>query len=385
MDPTNLNPNPIAEAERNLTIATKLLAARDLIGSKRFAELAIDSFPKLSDDRPDQILAISDVLLASQKRVNNHYDWYSILQLPHPTSSSSSSSASSSELLKRNYRRLNLLLHPDRNRSPGADSAFRLIADAYSVLSDPTKKALFDAELNISDHLSSSTTSNEPSFWTMCTSCCHVHQYHRAHLNKTLRCQTCRKAFNAVELQSSPPIVPGTDMYYASWGFFPLGFGNGNGSDYKPFVPMNNPFGGGSDQTRSGAPPDHHQQPQPPHGSGGGPMGSTGRNKKKPARKKVMSGLKNRTFNFGNMNQGNVMDHDEEAKEDDVVEEEEEVRGININEAAKGPEDGGVVSPDIDMMIDLETDEMLGNLHNLPFLKDEGINMQMPYGRAGGV
>ncbi|ONK75643.1 uncharacterized protein A4U43_C03F19030 [Asparagus officinalis] len=51
----------------------------------------------------------------------------------------------------------------------------------------------------------------------------------------------------------------------------------------------------------------------------------------------------------------------------------EEARGININEAAKG-----VGEEDIDMIIDLDTtDDMLGNLQNLPFLKDDGINIHL--------
>lgn len=375
MDPTQ-NPNR-AEAERALAISIKLLAARDLVGSKRFAEQALDADPKLSDDRSDQILAVADVLLASQRRVNNHLDWYALLQLPHPPPNPSPNDPNANSnhyLLKCHYRRLSLLLHPDRNRLPGADAAFKLIGEAYSVLSDPTKRSLFDAELKISENLPSGSSGGEAdgsAFWTLCPSCCHVHQYARTYQNKMLRCQTCRRAFEAVELQTMPTIVPGTDMYYATWGFFPLGFGSPNGSDWKPFVSVipNGGAGGGSGPYQNQRPQPHADGPGSGGGGGRGSGVSGGRNKKKTARKKVMGGPPKRGA-YGHQANNYFGDVNDNA---DGGEKGEEARGININEAAKG-----IGEEDIDMIIDLDaTDDMLGNLQNLPFLKDDGINIHL--------
>lgn len=36
--------------------------------------------------------------------------------------------------IKKAYRRLALIYHPDRNRSPGAEAKFREISEAYAVL-----------------------------------------------------------------------------------------------------------------------------------------------------------------------------------------------------------------------------------------------------------
>ncbi|KAK9994659.1 hypothetical protein SO802_024362, partial [Lithocarpus litseifolius] len=88
-----------------------------------FAILAQETEPLL--DGSNQILAVTDVLLAAEKRMNNHHDWYSILQLDRRSDDQ--------ELIKKQYRRLVLLLHPDKNKFPLADQAFKLVADAWAV------------------------------------------------------------------------------------------------------------------------------------------------------------------------------------------------------------------------------------------------------------
>ncbi|XP_052164748.1 protein transport protein SEC31-like [Oryza glaberrima] len=64
-------------------------------------------------------------------------------------------------------------------------------------------------------------------FWTACPSCCNLHEYTRSYEARTLLCPSCRKPFFAAAMATPPPIVPGTDMYYCSWGFFPMGFPGG--------------------------------------------------------------------------------------------------------------------------------------------------------------
>jgi molecular chaperone DnaJ len=47
--------------------------------------------------------------------------------------------------IKDAFRKLALQYHPDRNKAPGAEERFKDIAEAYAVLSDPKKRADYDA------------------------------------------------------------------------------------------------------------------------------------------------------------------------------------------------------------------------------------------------
>jgi hypothetical protein len=46
--------------------------------------------------------------------------------------------------IKRAYRRLAVLYHPDKNRDPSAENIFKNINEAYDVLGDPVKKNKYD-------------------------------------------------------------------------------------------------------------------------------------------------------------------------------------------------------------------------------------------------
>ncbi|XVE60593.1 hypothetical protein DITRI_Ditri05aG0140900 [Diplodiscus trichospermus] len=243
-----------AEAIRLLGIAEKLLQKRDFNGSREFAILAQETEPLL--DGSDQILAIADVLLAAEKRINNHHDWYSILQIDRESEDY--------DLIKKQYRRLALLLHPDKNKFPFADQAFKLVADAWAVLSNSSKKSLYDKELSLFTRIDLSSAgdrSNQPgklpvtrraqnkehalhrtpnsktqnenqrtrlsTFWTACPYCYRLFEYPRVYEGCCLRCQNCDKAFHAVLIPTLPPLVPGKEAYYCCWAFFPLGFVSG--------------------------------------------------------------------------------------------------------------------------------------------------------------
>jgi DnaJ domain len=51
--------------------------------------------------------------------------------------------------IRRAYRRLAMLNHPDVSSNPGAEERFRALKEAFDVLSDPAARARFDATLGI--------------------------------------------------------------------------------------------------------------------------------------------------------------------------------------------------------------------------------------------
>lgn len=242
------NSDSRAEAERLLGISEKFLTTRDLSSCREFAVLAQETAPLL--DRSDQILAITDVLLAADtKKINNRQNnWYAILQLD--------SKSDNLDNIKKQYRRLALLLHPDKNKYAFANEAFQLVADAWGVLSDVGRKNVFDHEYGVFSKVNLSSTSRKVnqergykgsggvsgrqqtrSFWTMCPYCYNLYEYPRVYKDCCLKCGNCKRAIHATEVSTLPPVVQGQDAYYCCWGFFPMGFtGNdevGGGSGRK--------------------------------------------------------------------------------------------------------------------------------------------------------
>ncbi|XP_037475096.1 uncharacterized protein LOC119352627 [Triticum dicoccoides] len=86
----------------------------------------------------------------------------------------------------------------------------------------------------------SASASADEAFWTACPHCCYTHSYPRLYVGRRLRCPTatCRRVFSADELPSTPPIVPGADMYFCTWAFFPLG-PTAVAEGWAPFTPFN--------------------------------------------------------------------------------------------------------------------------------------------------
>ncbi|KMT16524.1 hypothetical protein BVRB_3g048180 [Beta vulgaris subsp. vulgaris] len=64
-------------------------------------------------------------------------DWYLILRVAEDASIST---------IKKQYHKLALLLHPDKNKHPKAEFAFKLISQAYNCLSDDAKRVSFNLD-----------------------------------------------------------------------------------------------------------------------------------------------------------------------------------------------------------------------------------------------
>ncbi|KAG0196100.1 hypothetical protein BGX28_000136 [Mortierella sp. GBA30] len=88
----------------------------------------VDHKPVEREYTPEQVAAVKKIRSSGG-------DFYKVLGI--------NKDASDSEI-KKAYRKLALQMHPDKNGAPGADEAFKIVSKAFTVLSDPQKRAIFD-------------------------------------------------------------------------------------------------------------------------------------------------------------------------------------------------------------------------------------------------
>ncbi|KAG8390391.1 hypothetical protein BUALT_Bualt01G0078500 [Buddleja alternifolia] len=233
------------EALRAKSIAEDKLHKKDFAGARKFALKAQTLFSGL--DGISQLLTTIDVYVSAENKISGEVDWYAVLGL---------SPSVDDEAIKKRYRKLALMLHPDKNRSVGADGAFVLISDAFGMLSDKAKRLAYNQRRgfrvfqekvpmqpggpspsapppstgNGIFNFTSKTTSKTPksqdkrtktprppkpaptpkptpqrddTFWTICRHCRVQYEFLKMYLNHTLLCQKCKVPFMA--LATPPP------------------------------------------------------------------------------------------------------------------------------------------------------------------------------------
>ncbi|XP_014518550.1 uncharacterized protein LOC106775846 [Vigna radiata var. radiata] len=206
------------EAVRAKQIAENKMQAGDYEGGLKFATKAQRLFPDIQNIV--QILAVCEVHCAAQKKPSgSDMDWYGILQTQQSADEAT---------IKKQYRKLALLLHPDKNKSAGAEAAFKLVGEANRVLTDQSKRTLYDSKFGVSagntaakvapchpngnarnyqNIFNSQSHAWNPyhqfessTFWTCCCHCNTRYQYYKTILNQTIRCQQCSKPFTAHDM-----------------------------------------------------------------------------------------------------------------------------------------------------------------------------------------
>ncbi|KAL2465481.1 Uncharacterized protein Adt_41332 [Abeliophyllum distichum] len=129
------------EAIRCKVIAEKKLKEEDIAGAKKFALKAETLFPTLDD--LSQLLKVISFYDGYEKKINGEVNWYGILGVD-PFADEDS--------LRKAHKRMALALHPDKNKSFGAEEAFKILSQARSVLFDKSKKLVYDLKLNFRAH-----------------------------------------------------------------------------------------------------------------------------------------------------------------------------------------------------------------------------------------
>ncbi|KAJ8772306.1 hypothetical protein K2173_027483 [Erythroxylum novogranatense] len=220
-------------------IAEKKFSDKDIVGAKSFALKAQNLDPDL--DGIIQFLATLDVFISAEKTSTGDVDYYKVLGVDP---------LADDNTIKQQYRKLSLLLHPDKNKSVGADGAFKILSDVWSLLADKTKRIAYDQKQKMKDMCQrfpdwrSSATDNQNSFpeifsnntsytcspngairpkpvpsppfsnsntfWTTCDACKLQFEYLRMYMNHNLRCDNCQHSFLAVEVP--PPPIHGSNQ-----------------------------------------------------------------------------------------------------------------------------------------------------------------------------
>lgn len=238
------------EAIRAKEIAEKKMLNNDFAGARRTALKAQQLFPEL--ENITRLLAVCDVHCSAESRIlGSERDWYSILQVER---------FADEMTIKKQYRKLALVLHPDKNKFPGAEAAFKLIGEAHLVLSDHSKRSLFDRRIGISrtsaqqpkppshqvnmnppsrkhgmqnnapngfstqfsslNHhqtTQANSTAGQKSFWTCCPFCNVKYLYNADYVNRVLRCQKCSKPYVAYDI-AAQGVFQGSNQSQAAAG-----------------------------------------------------------------------------------------------------------------------------------------------------------------------
>ncbi|KAM0020165.1 putative DnaJ domain, Chaperone J-domain superfamily [Helianthus debilis subsp. tardiflorus] len=211
------------EAKRAKEIAEIKFSSKDIMGAKKFALKAQTLYPDL--DGISQMIATLDIYIAAENKTNDESDFYGILGV---------SPFADDDTVRKHYRKLALFLHPDKNKSIGADGAFKYISEAWSLLSDRTTRTAYDQRRQItaqnggtapagqngfynftrSTTAGAKATSSTPkehkpktqkTFWTVCHGCKMQYEYLRMYLHQNLLCPNCHEPFLAME--TAPPFT----------------------------------------------------------------------------------------------------------------------------------------------------------------------------------
>ncbi|XP_023750161.1 uncharacterized protein LOC111898496 [Lactuca sativa] len=188
------------ESLRLKTLAEQSYSSSDLKLAIKHAKRAHRLCPTL--DGVSEMLTAFKILSAAENttETTGTPDWYKIFEVEP---------FSDINLIKKQYKKLALILHPDKNKFVASEEAFKLVNEAFSVLSDKIRRKEYDMKLRIAIQTEAEAEAGvDPggdavtldTFWTACSTCRLLHQFERKYLGHNLMCPSCKKSFKAVEV-----------------------------------------------------------------------------------------------------------------------------------------------------------------------------------------
>ncbi|MBA0709633.1 hypothetical protein Golax_024657 [Gossypium laxum] len=182
------------EAQRLKALAETKYKNSNLQSALKHAKKAHRLCPNL--EGISSMLTAFKILRAASKP-KHAPDWYKILQV-EPFSHFNS--------IKKQYRKLALILHPDKNPFLGCEEAFKLVGEGFRMFSDKIRRKEYDMKLRIRiqeerlDGLEGNNGAVGETFWTACSRCRLLHKFEKMYLGHNLVCPSCKKSFLAVEV-----------------------------------------------------------------------------------------------------------------------------------------------------------------------------------------
>ncbi|XP_050265507.1 uncharacterized protein LOC126709342 [Quercus robur] len=184
-------PEEEEEALRLKGIAETKYKKSNLKSALKYAKRALRLAPNLD--------GLSEMVTSFKILRSPDSDWYTILQV-EPFAHINT--------IKKQYKKLALLLHPDKNPYAGSEEAFKLVGDAFRFLSDKIRRKEYDMKLRIRIQDDNVNVNVNPppavdTFWTACSTCRLLHKFEKKYLGHSLVCPSCRKSFLAVQVETN--------------------------------------------------------------------------------------------------------------------------------------------------------------------------------------
>ncbi|EOA19923.1 hypothetical protein CARUB_v10000173mg [Capsella rubella] len=235
------------EALRAKELAEDWMGKSDFTTARRVA-IKAQKMDATLENVVSRMIMVCDVHCAALEKSGDETDWYKILQVDQNADENT---------IKKQYRKLALYLHPDKNKLPGAESAFKTIGEAQRVLLDKEKRRIHDMRRKpvfrrptpapapapsfqpqqapprtfFNQHVFqtnvNSTTRKIPenqkkpqvqpagfdgssTFRTSCAFCHRKYEYQREFIDKPMSCLCCGKQYMAFQETSHGPTVQTT-------------------------------------------------------------------------------------------------------------------------------------------------------------------------------
>uniref|UniRef100_A0A1J3CSN1 Curved DNA-binding protein n=1 Tax=Noccaea caerulescens TaxID=107243 RepID=A0A1J3CSN1_NOCCA len=186
------DPDTGNEAIHERTLAESRFSSGDLMSALNHARKALSLSP--NTEGVSSMVTAFEIISST---AGGTPEWYKILKV-EPFSHLNT--------IKQQYRKLALVLHPDKNPYAGCEEGFKLVNEAFKIFSDKVRRTEYDMKLRIriqgemGSEACGGGDDETSTFSTVCSDCGSVHKFDRKYLGHSLMCPSCKKSFEAKEV-----------------------------------------------------------------------------------------------------------------------------------------------------------------------------------------